>query len=81
MTINSIRCSCIVTRVDLVSVIEKVRAEELPETMEIIYMSILERYLKAPNYNKLVRERTLTPQQVIARANQYTSIPLGGGTE
>lgn len=66
---------------NLIRIIEELRSGELSEIMEIIYNSVLERYLKTPDCYDLVRDDSLSPEEVIERGNEYRSIILGGNTE
>jgi hypothetical protein len=66
---------------DLVKIVELLRSGESPEIMEIIYNSILAKNLKNPNFSDLLSDESLSPQQVIEKANQYPSILLGGNAE
>ena len=66
---------------DLVKIVEILRSGESSEIMEIMYNSILSKNLKNPNFSDLLSDESLSPQQVIEKANEYPSILLGGNTE
>lgn len=66
---------------DLVKIVELLRSGESSEIMEIIYNSILAKNLKNPNFSDLLSNESLSPQQVVEKANQYPSILLGGNAE
>jgi hypothetical protein len=66
---------------DLINVIQFIREGDISELMKMIYMSFLSKCLLHPGFNKFVRDRTLSPSQVLEKSRVYPSIILGGNTE